>query len=187
MNFLNMKKTVGFLTVIIGLILFSTNVTSEFAKNNKYTLTEYIKIFEPIAIMEMNRSGVPASITLAQAILESGYGNSILAVYANNHFGIKCKPDWTGETFSIGSACYKKYGNALESYDDHSNHIKSRSWYASLFNLKITDYKNWAFGLKKAGYAQDPYYAYRLIQIIDYYKFNGLDSLYNPTDTIFSK
>jgi flagellum-specific peptidoglycan hydrolase FlgJ len=180
-----MKKTVTFLTVVVALTLYSTNVSSEFSNTNKYTLSEYIKIFEPIAIKEMNRSGVPASITLAQAILESGYGNSILALYANNHFGIKCKPDWKGETYSLGASCYKKYNNAIESYEDHSNHIKSRSWYSSLFNLKITDYKAWAHGLKKAGYAQDPYYAYRLIQIIDNYKFNKLDSLYDPSDTTF--
>ena len=91
------------------------------------------------------------------------------------------------KTYYIGSTCYKKYNSALESYEDHSKHIKSRKWYASLFSLNITDYKKWAHGLKKAGYAQDPYYAYRLIQIIDKYKFHSLDSLYNPADTILSK
>ena len=169
------------------MVLISANVTSKIPSNQKYTLSEYITFFKPVAIKEMNRTGVPASVTMAQAILESGYGNSALAVYANNHFGIKNKPDWTGETYTIGTACYKKYGSALESYEDHSNHLKSRKWYADLFKLKITDYKDWAFGLKKAGYAQDPYYAYRLIQIIEMYKFSSLDSLYTPSDTIIVK
>jgi flagellum-specific peptidoglycan hydrolase FlgJ len=171
------------LLLVVGLLLLSMDVTSEYSGNQKYTLSEYIELFEPTAIKEMNRSGVPASITLAQAILESGYGNSDLAVYANNHFGIKCKPDWKGETYSKGSYCYKKYASALESYEDHSNHIKSRKWYADLFKLSITDYKGWSHGLKNAGYAQDPNYAYNLILIIERYKFSKLDSLYTPTDT----
>lgn len=182
-----MKKTVAFIAVILLIALYSADVSSMLSSNQKYTLKEYIGLFKPIAVKEMNRTGVPASITMAQAILESGYGNSALAIYANNHFGIKCKPDWTGDTYGIGESCYKKYGSALESYEDHSNHIKTRKWYATLFNLETTDYKGWAFGLKKAGYAQDPNYAYRLIQIIELYKFSSLDSLYAPVDSTLSK
>ena len=186
-SLINMKKAIAFIAVILMISLYSAEVSSEFSNNQKYTLSEYIALFKPIAIKEMNRTGVPASITMAQAILESGYGNSALAIYANNHFGIKCKPDWTGDTYSIGASCYKKYGSALESYEDHSNHIKTRKWYAELFNLKTTDYKGWAFGIKKAGYAQDPNYAYSLIKIIEMYKFSGLDSLYTPADTTISE
>lgn len=182
-----MKKFTIILIAIILLASLSQNASSELSAIHKYSLSEYIAVFKPVAIKEMNRSGVPASITMAQAIIESGYGNSALAVYANNHFGIKCKPDWNGEIYSIGSSCYKKYSSAVESYEDHSNHIKSRKWYAELFNLKITDYKQWALGLKKAGYAQDPNYAYHLIQIIELYKFNGMDSLYAPADTTTAK
>ena len=182
-----MKKTVGIITVAFLILLVFMSVSPEHSVNKKYTLYEYISFFRPVAIKEMNRIGIPASITLAQAILESGFGNSELAMNANNHFGLKCKPEWRGATYELGASCYKKYSDAFESYKDHSNHIKSRKWYASLFNLKITDYKSWAFGLKKAGYAQDPYYAYHLIQIIDYYKFNKLDSLYNPADTVYLK
>lgn len=182
-----MKKILPFTLLFFILIFFQFNSLSSFRAEKKYTLSEYIEYFKPIAIKDMNRSGIPASITLSQAILESGYGNSALAIYANNHFGMKNKPEWQGKTYYIGSTCYKKYNSALESYEDHSKHIKSRKWYTSLFSLNITDYKKWAHGLKKAGYAQDPYYAYRLIQIIDKYKFHSLDSLYNPADTILSK
>jgi flagellum-specific peptidoglycan hydrolase FlgJ len=135
----------------------------------------------------MNRSGIPASIILAQAIIESAFGNSTLAILANNHFGIKCKPEWKGETFPIGNICYKKYGSALESYRDHSNHIRSKKWYKNLFSLSINDYKGWAWGLKNDGYAEDPNYAYSLITIIERYKLHSLDSLYTPADTIIAK
>ena len=164
--------------VVFGLTSFKTTVA--------YTLTQYVEKYKLLAVEEMHRSGIPASITMAQAILESGYGNSYLAKNANNHFGIMNKPEWKGETFAMGGAVYKKYKTVLESYQDHSNHIKSRKWYAELFKLKITDYKNWAHGLKKAGYAQDPNYAYRLIQIIEKYKFSDLDLLYTPPVTVSS-
>lgn len=144
----------------------------------KYTMAEYIAKYKDIAVTEMNRSGIPASITLSQGILESGFGNSTLALMANNHFGLKCKPDWTGETYLLGKTCYKKYNSVSESYQDHSNHIRSRKWYADLFKLKHTDYKSWAHGLKKAGYAQDPKYASLLINLIEKYKLHELDKLY---------
>jgi flagellum-specific peptidoglycan hydrolase FlgJ len=182
-----MRKVVLFFTGIISFVFIYSTVSSEFTKSQKYTLSDYILEFRPFAVKEMNRSGIPASVTLAQAILESAYGNSTLAIFANNHFGIKCKPDWKGETYPLGNDCYKKYGSALESYQDHSNHIRSRAWYKDLFKLKITDYKGWAFGLKRAGYAEDPNYAYSLIQIIEMYNFRGLDSLYTPADSAISK
>lgn len=150
----------------------------------KYTLTEYVAAYKEIAVKEMNRSGIPASVTMAQGILESAYGNSTLALMANNHFGIKNKPDWKGETYSIGASCYKKYNSVLESFKDHSNHIKSRKWYADLFLLSHTDYKNWALGLKKAGYAEDPNYAWSLISLVEKYKLSDLDKLYSPSDTL---
>jgi len=173
--------------VLISCILISGSVSSKLSVTNKYTISAYIEEFKVTAICEMNRVGIPASITLAQAIIESGYGNSSLAIYANNHFGIKNKPDWNGELYNAGSICYKKYGSALESYVDHSNHIKSRKWYASLFNLKINDYKGWAHGLKKAGYAEDIYYAYRLIKIIEMFKLYDFDKEYSPLFSITAK
>ena len=182
-----MKKTAVVLIAIITLSFYCENASSELSLIHKYSINEYIALFTPIAVNEMNRAGIPASITMAQAILESGFGNSTLAVYANNHFGILCKPDWNGKTYTIGSLCYKKYGSVLESYEDHSNHIKSRKWYASLFDLKITDYKGWAFGLKKAGYAEAPNYAYHLILIIEKYKFTELDNLYTSANTTSGK
>jgi len=168
---------------LICLFFYPRKANSELASARKFTLEIYLEFFEPFAIKEMNRTGIPASITIAQAILESGYGNSTLAIYANNHFGMKFKPDWNGETFTIGKNCYKKYNSIVESYEDHSNHIKAKKWYASLFNLKITDYKNWAIGLKNAGYAEAPNYAYYLISIIEKYKFDKLDTYYSPVDS----
>lgn len=145
------------------------------ANTKKYSLIEYIETYSDLAIEEMIFSGIPASITMAQSILESGYGNSILALNANNYFGIKCKPEWNGETFYKDKNCYKKYLSVYDSWHDHSLHIKSRSWYANLFNLNQKDYKSWAFGLKKAGYATDPQYAYILIKLIEKYKLYELD------------
>lgn len=174
------KKFTPFLLLIAFIIFCSGAAKITSSTNKKYTLTQYIDSFKSVAVEEMNRSGIPASVTLSQAILESGFGNSDLAQSANNHFGIKCKPDWTGETYGTGNYCYKKYGSVRESYKDHSDHIKSRKWYADLFKLSITDYKNWAHGLKKAGYAEDPNYAYSLIYLIEHYNLSKLDKLYSP-------
>jgi len=182
-----MRKVGLFLFVIAALTLIYSSVSSEHTKSLKYTLSDYINEFRPLAIKEMNRSGIPASIILAQAILESAFGNSTLAIFANNHFGIKCKPDWKGETFPVGNDCYKKYNSVLESYQDHSNHIRSRKWYQNLFSLDINDYKGWAWGLKKDGYAEDPNYAYSLISIIEMYKLHKLDSLYTPSDSLITR
>ena len=124
----------------------------------------------------MNRTGVPASITLAQGMLESGYGNSRLARKANNHFGIKCHSDWKGPTFKMDddakNECFRKYKTVWHSYRDHSDFLKGKRRYASLFELKITDYKGWAKGLRKAGYATNKMYASLLITIIERYDLN---------------
>ncbi len=131
---------------------------------------KYIEEHKDDAIREMQKSGIPASITLAQACLESSDGLSPLAVNANNHFGIKCA-DWNGPSYiqddDKRDECFRKYSHALESYDDHSSFLKTRPRYAFLFSLDPTDYKGWAKGLKKAGYATDPSYADRLIKIIE--------------------
>ncbi len=147
----------------------------------KNTPDDYIATYKDDAIREMQLYRVPASITLAQGMLESDNGNSALAVYANNHFGIKCHKEWTGETYTqdddTKDECFRKYGDAYDSYVDHSQFLKTRPRYASLFELKITDYKGWANGLKAAGYATDPKYASRLIDIIERYKLNQYDKL----------
>ena len=130
----------------------------------------FIRKYRNIAIEEMDRTGIPASITLAQGILESGCGTSELALNANNFFGIKCH-DWVGPTYKMDddkrNECFRKYRHAEESWVDHSEFLTSRPRYASLFKLSKTDYKGWAKGLKKAGYATDPNYAQRLISIIE--------------------
>jgi len=137
---------------------------------NRMSQADYIALYKDEAVKEMKRSGVPASITLAQGILESGNGNSSLARKANNHFGIKCHSDWKGETYvqddDRRDECFRKYKHVLDSYRDHSEFLK-KSRYAFLFELKITDYKGWARGLKKAGYATNPKYPKLLIDIIE--------------------
>lgn len=149
-----------------------------FANKPKITVHEYIETWKEVAIDNMNKHGIPASITLAQGILESGFGNSTLAVRANNHFGIKCH-DWTGKKFiqddDKKNECFRKYKNAAESFEDHSEFLTSRSRYASLFDLKTTDYKGWAKGLKAAGYATNPKYANLLIDLIQKYNLYEYD------------
>jgi flagellum-specific peptidoglycan hydrolase FlgJ len=139
--------------------------------------SSYISRYTTIAKEEMKRTGVPASIKLAQAILESGYGKSELAKNANNHFGIKCGGDWTGETYILKSknACFRAYSSADESFRQHSDFLKGRSHYADLFKLKATDYKGWAKGLQKAGYATDSSYPSKLIELIERYKLYEYD------------
>ncbi|TKC00911.1 glucosaminidase domain-containing protein [Pedobacter cryophilus] len=134
-----------------------------------YTTTSYISKFKNIAITEMNKYGIPASITLAQALLESGVGNSDLAKYANNHFGIKCTTDWKGKGYykddDQKDDCFRVYNNPEESFKDHSEFLK-RKRYAALFELDKNDYEGWAKGLKAAGYATNPKYPDLLISII---------------------
>jgi len=131
----------------------------------------YIDNYKDIAISEMKRTGVPASITLAQGMIESDYGRSRLAREANNHFGIKCHDDWDGPTISQHddrrNECFRKYKSPEDSFYDHSDFLRSGSRYKSLFDLNITDYKGWAHGLKKAGYATNPDYAGMIIRKIE--------------------
>lgn len=133
--------------------------------------SQYINKYSELAVKEMKRVGIPASITLAQGMLESGNGNSTLARKSNNHFGIKCHNDWNGKRVyhddDRKGECFRHYKSVYKSYIDHSNFLTDKSRYASLFQLKTTDYKGWAKGLKKAGYATDPKYSSRLIHIIE--------------------
>lgn len=143
-----------------------------------YTAQTYIDRFKNIAITEMNKYGIPASITLAQGILESGNGNSDLARYANNHFGIKCTSDWRGKGYykddDAKDDCFRVYSNPDESYRDHSEFLK-RKRYAPLFELEKDDYQGWARGLKAAGYATNPRYPELLISIIERYELHKFD------------
>jgi hypothetical protein len=131
---------------------------------DRITAEQYIEQWKAVAVKKMKEHGIPASITLAQGLLESGNGNSELARKANNHFGIKCTPDWTGgKSYHDDDAkneCFRKYNDAAQSYEDHAKFLQ-RSRYASLFELKPTDYKGWAHGLKKAGYATADIYVPR--------------------------
>jgi LysM repeat protein len=152
----------------------------------------YIIKYKDLAIAEMQRTGIPASITLAQGILESQFGESDLAVNANNHFGIKCKTEWTGEkTYhddDLKKECFRVYPSAEESYKDHSNFLMTRDWYAFLFKLEPTDDSGWAYGLKKAGYATEKDYPQRLLQLINDYQLQqySLAALGKPYTEITS-
>ena len=137
----------------------------------KLTRQEYIDRYKETAMEAMRTHGIPASITLAQGCLESGDGNSDLAVKANNHFG----PTYYKKDDDPGRSCFRKYRNASESFKDHSDFLRYRDRYAFLFDLEITDYKGWCYGLKKAGYATDPQYAERLIKIIEDYRLYRFD------------
>ncbi len=140
----------------------------------------YVLTYYPIAVEQMTRHNIPASITLAQGLLESGAGKSKLSRSSNNHFGIKADKNWTGKRTSSldnGKLCYfRKYDNVRDSYEDHSSFLVNRQRYASLFKLKKTDYKGWAKGLKKAGYAEDPAYPTKLISLIERYELYRYDS-----------
>ncbi len=147
----------------------------------KITPDEYINTYRNIAIAEMKRSGIPASVTLAQGILETECGNSDLVKRSNNHFGIKCKSTWTGEsvkhTDDAPNECFRKYSKPEESYKDHSDYLKTSPRYASLFELDPSDYKGWAYGLKKAGYATNPRYPQIVISNIEKYNLQQYDNL----------
>ncbi|MBU6159355.1 MAG: glucosaminidase domain-containing protein [Bacteroidetes bacterium] len=142
----------------------------------KITIEEYIQTYKDIAMKEMVRTGVPAAIKLAQGILETENGNSPLVKKSNNHFGIKCKETWKGPTVShdddAPKECFRKYPDAIASYIDHSDFLKTRKHYHFLFSLDPLDYKAWAYGLKKAGYATNPKYPAILIKHIETYKLN---------------
>ena len=160
--------------LFISLFLFSNLFL--FAQNKTEV---YISNFKDIAIVEMNQFGIPASITLAQGILESGNGESRLATEGNNHFGIKCHDNWNGETIieddDEKGECFRKYEKVADSYRDHSLFLTQRERYAFLFLLSPTKYKAWAKGLKKAGYATNPKYPSLLIDLIEKYNLDKFD------------
>ena len=166
-----MKNLALLLTLLFPMSLFAQRITPE----------EYIQTYKDIAIREMKTHKIPASITLAQGLLESGAGNSALAREAKNHFGIKCHKGWEGDTYIMDDdakdECFRKYRNAEESFKDHSEFLSGRSRYAALFDLEITDYRGWAKGLKAAGYATNPKYAQLLIDRIDLYDLTKYDKI----------
>ncbi len=166
-----MKKLALLLTLLFPLSLLAQRITPE----------EYIQTYKDIAIREMHDHKIPASITLAQGLLESGAGNSALAREAKNHFGIKCHKGWEGDTYIMDDdakdECFRKYRNAEESFKDHSEFLCGRSRYAALFELEITDYRGWAKGLKAAGYATNPKYAQLLIDRIELYDLTKYDQI----------
>ncbi len=147
--------------------------------NAQISRAEYIQKYQLLAIEEMNRSGIPASITMAQACLESGNGGSELSKKSNNHFGIKCKSYWTGKKVYYDddekNECFRKYKTVEESYIDHTNFLMDNPRYYELFQLSSDDYIGWAKGLKKAGYATARDYDKRLINIIEEYQLFRLD------------
>jgi hypothetical protein len=143
------------------------------------TAQDYINAYKDAAVQNMQLKRIPASITLSQGMLESGNGNSVLARRSNNHFGIKCGPNWKGKSVrhddDAKNECFRKYDTVLESYMDHADFLANGQRYRSLFDLDITDYKGWARGLSRAGYATDPQYANKLIGIIERNRLNDLD------------
>ncbi len=164
-----MKKIVIlFVTLFLPLAVWAQSVQEK-----------YIAQYSDIAVQEMLRSGIPASITLAQGILESGSGLSPLAVQGNNHFGIKCHKDWTGRTMhkddDAKNECFRVYDSPDQSFRDHSDFLRYRDRYKFLFDLDRTDYKAWAYGLKQAGYATDPKYPAKLIKYIEDYNLARFD------------
>ncbi len=158
-----MKKIIFLFSLCLSVAAFAQN-------GRKMTRSEYIDTYKELAMCEMEETGIPASITLAQGILESGDGNSSLARRANNHFGIKCH-DWKGKSIKHNddnrNECFRKYKSVEESYRDHSEFLTGRDRYAFLFEYTQDDYKAWAKGLKQAGYATSPTYSKALIKVIE--------------------
>lgn len=164
---------------LIQLVFLFMPLSVVLAQSAKMSSEQYIIMYKEDAIIEMYRTGVPASITLAQGILESQNGNSRLAKEANNHFGIKCKTGWTGKTITADDdaegECFRAYESVLESYRDHSNFLRENWRYSECFKLERTDYKGWAEGLRKAGYATNPNYHTLITGIIERFKLHEFD------------
>ena len=161
-------------------VLFSLPLSLQ-AQYSEKDIYAYIEKYQAVAIQKMCEHKIPASITIAQGIFESGCGKSHLAVDGNNHFGIKCHQDWTGDTILIDDdelqECFRKYESVAESFDDHSLFLKNRKRYANLFQLDIMDYASWARTLKADGYATNPKYAEQLISIIERFGIARLDTM----------
>lgn len=158
---------------ILFLFIASFTLKNSFAQDRDPVVIDYINKYKELAIAEMQRTGVPASIKLAQGIHETSAGQSELVKKSNNHFGLKCKAEWTGMTVShtddAPNECFRKYEDPKDSYKDQSNYLKNTARYSFLFNLDPTDYKGWAYGLKKAGYATNPKYSQIIIKLIEDY------------------
>lgn len=171
-----------FLLLFISILPLQSLVAGNYSKYQSAETSAYIQKYHKIAIKHMKKYRIPASITLAQGILESGSGRSALTVAANNHFGIKCKNEWKGKTYYKNDdkrhECFRKYDSAEESFEDHALFLAERKVYAPLFKYKVTDYKKWAKGLKKCGYATNPQYPSLLIDVIKANKLYLLDQ--NP-------
>ena len=176
-----MKKIILSVGMLFGSFLFTD--AQELPNEN---VVRYIETYAPLAIKEMNRTGVPAAIKIAQGILETNAGQSDLVLSSNNHFGIKCKSSWTGEKVyhddDAPGECFRKYPSAQDSYLDHSDYLKSQPRYSFLFEYDPNDYSAWAWGIKKAGYATNPAYAESLIKIIETYRLTDLHDYLDEED-----
>jgi LysM repeat protein len=167
------KKIVSSALMLVG--SFSLTAAQDLPNES---IIRYIETYAPLAIKEMNRTGVPAAIKIAQGILETKAGKSDLVIRSNNHFGIKCKSNWAGEKVyhddDLSGECFRKYPSAEDSYMDHSDFLKSQPRYAFLFEYDPNDYSSWAWGLKKAGYATNPAYAESIVRVIETYRLTDL-------------
>ncbi len=163
-------------SILVATVLLRGDITPQ---------QRYVNRYASLAVTEMYRSGVPASITLSQGLLESRYGLSALAAEGHNHFGIKCHNDWNGKTMAVDDdakgECFRVYDADIESFRDHSDFLRYRDRYKFLFDFPVTDYKAWANGLKKAGYATDPAYPAKLIKLIEDYDLSRFDKA-KPAD-----
>jgi LysM repeat protein len=173
----NMKSKNTIFLLLAFLLSRTCPALSQEAPNEN--IVKYIEQYAALAVKEMERTGVPASIKIAQGIHETNAGKSDLVLQSNNHFGIKCKSSWTGEKVyhndDAEGECFRKYEDAKASYLDHSDYLKSQPRYAFLFDYDANDYAAWAWGLKKAGYATNPIYAQTLIKYIEAYQLNELN------------
>lgn len=173
---MNISRIKYALLTLVVLILSVTHVSAQIKWNSAYQA--YIDQYKDLAIEQMLKYNIPASITLSQGLLESGAGRSWLTKSSNNHFGIKCH-GWTGRRVfhddDERGECFRAYDNPRQSFEDHSRFLATQSRYAQLFNYARTDYKSWARGLKHCGYATNPQYASKLIQIIELYNLNQYD------------
>lgn len=173
------KRLIFTICCLVGMLFLPVSVV--FAQYNEQDIRDYIVQYSEIAMKKMQEYKIPASITVAQGIFESACGKSRLATEGNNHFGIKCHTEWTGDTILIDDdelqECFRKYASVEESYNDHSLFLTTRKRYSNLFELDIMDYKAWARTLKQDGYATNPQYADRLISLIERFNIARLDTL----------
>lgn len=177
-----MKSVIRIISLFL-FILVTTHTSQVYAQRKIPSYEKYIKQYSNLAVQHQKKYRIPASITLAQGVLESGAGQSDLARRSNNHFGIKCHSDWRGGRVyhddDLRGECFRKYKHVEDSYDDHSRFLAERPRYEPLFRLNIKDYKGWAKGLQKCGYATDRAYANKLIKVIEDYELYRYDSAKN--------